>query len=165
MLVPAAIATQEISNPRLQPLADGTKNPAAIPDEVALRILFLTTTVPANATATETRRQQAKLGRMNLNQADMTVLLLRLRAFDALATTQKARIADAREAVKRDPTTTTFAKLVAADGQLDTLLADTYSAVLQSLSPEGAVKLQEHVAYIKTKIKILPPPKMTAPHH
>ena len=91
--------------------------------------------------------------------------LFGLSSFDARAEAQKARIAGAREAVKRNPTTTTFAELVATDGQLDRLLADTYSAVLQSLSPEGAVKLQEHVAYIKTKIKILPPPKMTAPHH
>jgi hypothetical protein len=164
MVMPATITTQE-DTAKVEPLADGTKNPAAVPDAVALRVLFLTTSAPANPTATQTRRLQAKLGRMNLGQPDMTIFEQRLRAFDALATAQKARIADAREAGKRNPTTAAVAGLVAADGQMDTLLANAYSELRQSLSPEGAAKLQEHLAYIKTKIKVLPPPKMTMPHH
>ena len=156
-------ATQDV--PRVELLADGTKNPASISDEVALRVLFLTTDVSSNATATNTTRLRAKLSRMHLDESDLTVLMQRLSGLRETVAPQRARIVAAREAVKRNPTAAAFANVIALDRQLDTMAADTYRELLLSLSPEGAGKLREHVAHVKTTIKIIPPPNMTPTQH
>jgi hypothetical protein len=141
----------------LEPIADGTKDPASIPDEIALRVLFLTNPGP-----TDTARLKAKFGHMKLNEADMTILLQEHSLLNGLASPQRADVAAAREALQSNPTRAAFETLAAADRQLDVAAANTYRQLLGSLSPEGAAKLREHVAYIKTKIKVLPPPNMAA---
>jgi hypothetical protein len=144
----------------VEPLADGTKDPSSISDEVALRVLFLT-----NPSLSDTVRLKAKFGHMHLEESDMTILLQGLGSLNALATPQRERIAAAREAEQRNPTAAGFENLAAEDRQLDVTAADTYRRLLGSLSPAGAAKLQEHVAYIKTKVKVMPPPNMAVHHH
>jgi hypothetical protein len=148
----------------VEPLADGAKNPELISDEVALRALLMTIATPTNnPTVSQAAALRAKVGRMKLDEADLTILAQGLGGFHGLATAQRARIAAAREIGQRSPSPSAFANIVAADRQLDTLVADSYRELLQSLSPAGAAKLQEHLAYVKTKIKIVPPPNMSMP--
>jgi hypothetical protein len=141
----------------LEPIADGTKDPASISDEIALRVLFLT-----NPGAADPVRLKAKFAHMKLKAADMTILLQQHSVLNALASPQRAGVTAAREALQRNPSRAALDNLSAADHQLDLAAANTYRQLLGSLSAEGAAKLREHVAYIKTKIKVLPPPNMAA---
>jgi hypothetical protein len=147
-----------ISASQIQPLADGTKNPQSISDAAALRVVFLSIADP-----TDTPRLRARFGRMQLNEGDMTILFQKLGGLHGLVTAQRARIAAAKQSWKGG--SSTFENVAALDRQLDTFAANAYGELLGSLSPEGAVKLQEHVNYVKTRIKILPQPKMAASHH
>jgi hypothetical protein len=149
----------------VEPIADGTKNPALIPEAVALRVLFLTPANSSTAGLSDAARLRAKLGRMQLDDSDMAVVTQALAQLQPQATQQLARIADLREEGRRLGTPVSFAALAALDGQLDQTVTDTYRQLLLALSPAGAAKLRDHVAYIKTKIKIIPPPNMTTPHH
>jgi hypothetical protein len=152
------VAQQAINSAAVEPIADGTKNPSSISDEVALRVLLLTN-------PSDTAHLKIKLGRMHLDEADMTILLQELGSLNALATPQRVIITAAREAEQRNPTAVGFENLAAADRKLDVMAADTYRRLLGSLSPSGMAKLQEHVAYIKTKVKVMPPPNMATHHH
>ena len=155
----AVAIQQNTSAPMVEPLADGTKDPASISDAVALRALFMTTS-PGDI-----RRIRAKFGRTQLEEADMKLLVQGLDRLQGLAGPQQAQIAVARSAARGNPSRAAFDNLAALDRQLDTIAADTYRELLLSLSPAGAAKLREHVAYAKTKIKIMPPPNMTMRHH
>jgi hypothetical protein len=155
------VATQQnTTDHRVQPLADGTTNPASISDEVALRVLFM-----AVADTSDTTRVRAKFGRMKLQERDMAVLLQKLQGMQGLVTAQRARIKTAKEARQRNPLTVTFADVAALDRELDTLAANTYGELMASLSAEGANKLREHLAYTKTRIKVFPAANMAASHH
>ena len=161
MVVPAAIATQETTgSSNVEPLADGTKNPASIPDEVALRVMLLNIADPS-----DTNRLRAKFGRMKLQESDMVILVQKVGSIHGLVTAQRARIKTASEARQEISSKVTFADVALLDRELVTLAANAYGELLGSLSPEGATKLREHLAYIKTRIKVFPPGKMAASHH
>jgi hypothetical protein len=109
----------------VQPLATGAESPESIPDEVALRALFLHIVVPPNPDAGQTARLRIKAGHIMLDEEDFKVLTDELGRFHGLLSAQNARIAAARDAARLSPTQLTFATLTQADRELSAVIQNT----------------------------------------
>jgi hypothetical protein len=143
------------------PVIDGAKTPGRIPDEVAFRTLLGTIALPAAPSAKEQARVNSKLQLLGLDAHDQQVLTQELRLYYTASAERKQRMDSIRQSVGINYGQTTWTALVQEDQALSRLAVDTYSRLLTALSPAGALRLQEHVAQIKTKIKITPPPNMS----
>jgi hypothetical protein len=142
------------------PVIDGAKTPERIPDDVALRTLLETIALPAAPSPKEQVRVDRKLAHMGFNTEDLQVLREELRLYHVLSTEQKGRVARIRQMAGGSLSPTLWNALVQEDQGLSRLAVGTYDRLRSSLSPTGALRLQEHVAQIKKNIKITPPPKM-----
>lgn len=150
------------SSPHLvAPVIDGAETPGLIPDDVALRIVFGTNALPASPSAKELARVNSKLARLGLDTQDLRVLTEELRVYHSVSAEQKERVANIRRSSGGTFSPTTWSALVQEDQALSRLAVTTYDRLVTSLSPAGALRLQEHVAKIKREIKISPPPKMS----
>jgi hypothetical protein len=149
----------------VQPLADGANRSESISDDVALRALFLNLAVPPNPNAEQSARLRVRVARMRLDDQDFKILTEELGRFYGLMAEQNARIAAARDVSRLNPTSTALAKVVETDQQLSTLVRNSYDALVSKLSPSGRANLQAHITYVKTRIKIIPPPDMSPKHH
>jgi hypothetical protein len=145
----------------VSPVIDGAKTPELIPDDVALRTLLGTIALPAAPSLKEQARVNSKLQLLGLDAQDQQVLTQELRLYYTASAERKQRMASIRQSVGINYGPTTWTALVQEDQALSRLAVDTYSMLLTALSPAGALRLQEHVAQIKTKIKITPPPNMS----
>ena len=164
----AKIVQPHQSNPqgvRLEPAIDGSKNPELIPDRAALRSLLLAISVPPNPDQEETARLRMRVGRMNLDESDIGVLVQELGRFHGLVTAQRARIDQSRATAKLVSNPAALRWFMDEDNELNTLAEDAYDNLLRELSAEGSTKLREHLDYVKTKIKIYPPPDMSGHIH
>jgi len=95
-----------------------------------------------------------------LSDADIQVLTNELGNVDSQMKDQVSRINAAREVARIQANAGTWKALVDADRELDTVTRAAYSKILLMLSREGATALREHLTYIKSKIKVIPPPQM-----
>lgn len=145
---------------KVEPIADGSKDPNSISDDVALRVLFTSLALPANPSPQESARLRTKIHRMNLSDDDTQLLIKEITDLSSRARNQNTQIAVARQVAYNQPSAATQNAVLEADQQLQVIIQDSYNRLLQVFSSEGASKLQAHLAYIKTKIKIIPPPKM-----
>jgi hypothetical protein len=142
------------------PVIDGGKTPERIPDDVALRTLLATIALPAAPSVKEQERVDKKLAHMGFNTEDLQILRDELRLYHTLSSEQKVRVARIRGMAGGSLSPTMWSALVQEDQALSRLAVGTHDRLRSSLSPAGALRLQEHVTQIKANIKITPPPKM-----
>ena len=144
-------------------IADGSKEPQMIPDEAALRVLFLSIAIPTDPTQRQLANYDNKIRRMSLNSADRNVFISAMKSFHAQKQVHQASLALSSQQMKFAVPATTgpiLNKIVATNGLIDKLAVDTYNSLSLTLSPEGWDKLKAHLAYAKTKMKLIPPPPM-----
>jgi hypothetical protein len=146
-------------------LFDGSVRPEDIPDGIAISALMHSLRVPTDPDATALRQVQAKVRRLNLTEGDFEILVSELADFDTEAKAQEARIEAIRpsSAAGISAASARFLedRYVEEQRNLGSLAEDRYEQLLESLSPEGTARLQEHLLHVKTRIKIFAPPDMT----
>ena len=85
--------------------------------------------------------------------------------YHRLQTAQESRIEAQRRTAEASQTRAAYEWFIEEDKKVNALAVDAYHDLLRTLSPAGAVKLREHLDYIKTKMKIYPPPDMSGQVH
>jgi hypothetical protein len=148
-----------------EPVLNGSLRPEDIPDSVAIRALMQTLRVPSSPDTAGVSQVRSRTGRMNLSETDFEILVRELGDFDTQAKAQEARI----EAVRPSSVGTVSAastrfledRYVEEQATLSALIEDHYQQVLESLSPEGAAKLREHLFHVKSRIKVYAVPDMS----
>lgn len=121
-------------------LVDGSKNPEKIPDTLAYQHFFAAVAAHPTPTAYEQGRQSTQLGPLQLTAADRATLITALAGFQ----TQLDSIASAvLVAATPDQLTSLQAQKVA-------LAAATLASLRQTLTPDGASRLDHH---IQTRVK------------
>ena len=143
----------------------GKDHPELISDQEAITIFFITIMAPATAGAPERNRFSAMTGRMQLSEADSSMLWKAAQTFhsrfqpyrteaDTLAKTvgDTKRIDTERMDAQR--------RRIGVVANIDALAQSSYAEAVAHLSPVGAAKLHDHIQYVKTKMKIVPSPKM-----
>jgi hypothetical protein len=144
----------------VEPLVDGSVNPELVPDDTAIRTLMRTLRIPLNPDAAALKEVSARIARANLSDADIEVVVRELGIFDMQAKEQETRIEAVRPSERADRAA--IARYVEEQEKLRSIMADQYQQILTSLSPEGAVKLQDHLSHVKSRIKIYPVPELPA---
>lgn len=145
--------------PTSEPLVDGSRDPGLIPRNIALKVLFETLSVPPNPSAAERARVEVRTARLDLGDEDKEILLRELGTFHLRAATQKAVIESARPSFLASPLA--LNRFADESAKIGLLAVDAYNALLESLSPEGAARLEQHLEYIRTRMKIYPTPDMS----
>jgi hypothetical protein len=143
-----------------EPLVDGSKNPELIPDHVALRALIQTIVVPSQPTDDERKQFELRTARMDLTEEDSELLLTELGRFHDQMMIQKARIEAARPRSVASANEVAIGIYAGEQARLGDMIVGLYNSLLGSLSRDGATKLREHLAYVKTRMKIFPTPNM-----
>jgi hypothetical protein len=147
-----------------EPLFDGTVRPEDIPDSVAISVLMNSLRIPNDSDATALGQLQAKVRRVNLGEGDFAILVSELVDFDTAARVQEARIAAVRPSSAPGISAASARFLedryVEERRNLGTLAEDRYAQLLESLSPDGTARLEEHLLHVKTRIRIFAPPDM-----
>ena len=147
----------------VQPIADGSKNPASIPDDAALRVLFLTIAVPPGASGQQLASFESKIHRIGFADADRKLFLAAMNSFHVDKQKHQQNLASFYAQMKAAPAAAnraTLQSIAAENGAIDQLSLKTYNTLLDQLSPDGAARLKQHLAYAKTRMKIVPPPPM-----
>lgn len=121
--------------------------------------------IPVDPDAAALRQVRARVGRVNLSEADFEILVHRLGDFDTEARVQEARIEAVRpssaEGISAASTRFLQDRYIEEQAALSVLVEDHYEQLLESLSSEGAAKLQEHLLHVKSRIKIFATPDMS----
>jgi len=152
--------TMRQSNRLVAPVIDGAETPELISDEAALRLLFTAIAIPPNPAPEVAARSDRRIRAIGLDAADQEILRQEMRLYHTLSTRQLQRIASVREAGRHGgPAVAAALKL--EDAQLTLLAVNAYDTLLSALTPSGAASLQAHVAEMKPRIKIIPPPDMS----
>ena len=92
----------------VEPLVDGATNPELIPNDAALRSLFLAIMLPSNPDKDQLDTLRLKVGRMNLSESDMDILVRELGNFYRLAEWQISQIKARRDTAKISANAATF---------------------------------------------------------
>lgn len=118
-----------------------------MPDDVALRCIFVTLARPRNLGAAAQVIQNAKLGQIGLNAADRALLTARLfELYDRFSSIKNAASTDARNSLSNR----------ASYDSIGAAITDMWTALQTELSPDGLDKFQKHILHVKTCIKIYP---------
>jgi hypothetical protein len=140
---------------------DGSRQPALIPDNVAIHALMQTLRVPENPSTTDLDRLRARIGRVGLGEADFAILVRELGVLDSHAMDQQTRIEALRPSATNSGTPD-IARYMAEQVKLGSLMEDHYRRILAALSREGSMRLEAHLDHVKSRIKIFPTPVMSA---
>lgn len=127
-------------------VVDGSKNPERIPDHVAIGMFITALATPAVADTITIGALEAKIAPMGLSRHDVAALRGEMAGL-------YERLAKLREATSQGDLT---ARRGFVNAQF-TLAMDSYTRLLQTLSPEGRAKLTAHMVVVKTKIKAIGP--------
>jgi hypothetical protein len=144
---------------------DGAVHPELISDQEAITIFFLTIMEPPTAGEIEKARFSAKTGRMHLVEQDAALLWAAAQRFHEQFQPHKERADRLARAAgdhgkSSDDRTAAQLQRISVVRNIDDLALTTYTDVLARLSPAGAESLKAHIAYVKTKMQIIPGPKM-----
>jgi hypothetical protein len=139
---------------------DGSKTPELIPDEAAAHMFILGLAAPDNGTTAQDLRIRAALMRSGLGESDIRTVKSRIMAVHDQIRNLVEGIETIRQRLGPNPPVGARQDLVNQHKQIRALTLATYNGTLASLSIEGAEKLREHIQYVKTRIKIIPPPPM-----
>jgi hypothetical protein len=140
-------------------------HPELISDQEAITIFLITIMEPAGVCVDGRHRFDAQTHRMRLLTADSEVLWSAAHTFstrfepyrhesDALAKT----IADPNQPADHE-----FAaqrRRIEAVANIGAVAQSVFADASTRMSPSGAAKLQDHLQFVKTKMKVIPSPKM-----
>ena len=152
---PALGAPQAETPPRptgrsMRIVTDGAKNPERIPDTVAISMFITAIAIPADADKRAIQSMQNKIAPMGLNRSDVGILRGEMSGLHARLAAQPDPFAEARARGDRG---VPKSEAVAAQNTRDALAMDSYTRLLETLSPEGRKKLAAHITKVKTQIK------------
>lgn len=145
----------------VSPIVDGSQHPELIGDAAAVKAFLVSAAYGLRSSGGDDRLA-AQISRIGLDTADVVRLRAAIKSYsDILETSLKARNAAAQDAKTGllDPVIAT-ATFVSLSKQLDSDTDSAWQAILGTISEAGATKLAAHIAYVKTKMKIVPPPQM-----
>lgn len=148
------------ASPLVAQLVDGSKTPELIPDEAAIQMFILSLAAPDNGTPAQDARIRAAVMRSDLREGDIQIVKGKISEVHAQMRTLVTGIEDIHRRMGTNPPTAARQDLVNQHTQIRTLALATYNGMLASLSGEGAGKLRQHIQYVKTRIKLIPPPPM-----
>jgi hypothetical protein len=142
------------------PSIDGAVTPDLISDETAIRSFLLSITESRAADGAAQGRLRVKLARIRLTQEDTNILIAGIYDFhEALQVhLQTARGLAAR--LQTSPNDADMQAYVQTYQDLGNLSQSTFAGLLNRLSTRGAVQLLNHIAYVKTRIKVYQTPNM-----
>jgi hypothetical protein len=138
-------------------VVDGGKTPQLISDETALRAMFLALTEPKNGNQTEIARLRAKVAQIGLLSEDASIMMTIMTDFHAPSQQLMQQLRDALSRKNGGSDSDTYQK---AYSGLSHLVNVSYADLISRLSPDGRSKLIRYVQYVKTRIRIIPPPNM-----
>ena len=147
-----------------KPLIDGSTDPASVSDNIAIHVLMQSLRMPQNPDSQAREQLRARIDRVGLSDADMLILETEVGKLDTKAREQQASI-DALRPASQNASSAAITRFIEEQNSLSSLLVDHYEQLLASLSPGGRAKLQEHLIYVKSRIKVYPSPNMTATTH
>jgi hypothetical protein len=129
-------------------MVDGSVHPELIPDSVAYRLYLLTVSLPLNPTDQDRKFQQAHLAKTNLGQNDIQNLQIVLAEFRSEFEAWKNRFdaAATKQGSQFDPTP--FLQ------QRDDITQNTRTALAQSLSSDGLIRLNNHIQSEKKNMRV-----------
>lgn len=139
-------------------LVDGSERPELVPDSLAIRLLMQTLRISSNPDELALKQLRTRIRRAGLDEADFQVLASELGRFDTEARLQEATVESLRPSSGAD--NIAVARYTEAGTLLGLLFERHYHQLVASLSLEGAVKLQNHLLHVKSRIKIYPTPDM-----
>lgn len=126
---------------------DGAKHPEQIPDLMAYRLFFVQVSLPAQPSADDSRRHEAKLGRLRLSAIDRLNLELAIAIF-------RDHYAAFLENYKTAPVDE------AALSQRDAITQEALDRLRTSMSMAGFQELDKFIQLEKRHMKRVPMPKM-----
>jgi hypothetical protein len=132
------------------PAIDGSQHPELIPDEVAWRMLLLSTEESGASTTRAIAIKNAQLQQAGIAGADLNAINPQLTRFHSY------RVSVDRALQDQSISTDLRASLMQ---QREALFRDTQTAMEKSLSKEGLQALQEYIQTIKRNITIVLPGK------
>ncbi len=138
-------------------VVDGSKTPELISDETALRAFFITLAEPKSADDAAIGRLRAKVAQIGLTPEDASMVIAAAQDFHGPATECLRRMRDANSR----PGGPDRAAYMQAYNDVGQAIRAAYNGLLLRLSPEGREKLASHLQYVKTRIRIIPPPDMS----
>lgn len=148
-----------------EPLVDGSAEPEKIPDSLAIRALMQTLQLSADPDNDALTQLRIRTGRMELAESDFNILVAELGVLDRQAKAAQARIETIRQSAAandRGPVPRALRdQYVEEQNGLTSLMEAQFQRLLDSLSPEGAAKLQTHLEHVKSRIRIYPTPVMS----
>jgi hypothetical protein len=144
----------------IAPIIDGAKNPERIPDQTAIKVFLIAVAEPPNATSEQLKRLRAKIQLAKLNDADIAVFIAEVAAFHSQWQAYQSQADKIGHLNRSNPNPSLRRGLTNIHVQISNLANATFQSILKHVSPEGAQNLLAHLAYVKTKIKVIPPPKM-----
>jgi hypothetical protein len=149
---------QHESHAKVGILIDGAKTPDLISDQTAVKIFFLSITEPADATPEQFARLNVKISRIGLDPTDRDILIAAVQQFHQRFTALKIRSDNLARQIAAG--TASRQQFVDVQKQIELGALGAHQSLLARVSPDGATRLKNHLAYLKTKIKVIPPPKM-----
>jgi len=128
---------------------DGSKTPELISDFKAYEVFFRSIAVPGNSSEFKKWEAKDKFRRAELSDEDTASVIEILAEFHAY----QMHLQTKHEQLRKDGATDAeFAKL---QSQADSSILSSQSTLQSRLSPEGSVKLHQHIMGLKRKIKLL----------
>jgi hypothetical protein len=146
----------------MAPKVDGALHPELISDQEAITVFFVSTATPHNATPQDLRRLDARIRRMGLNESDRAMTIRYIQEFYDNFMPYKNSAATLAAQIHASPDPVLTQRRTAVVLSVEALTARTFGSLAASLSPDGALRLRNHIAYLKTRMKIVAAPPMQA---
>jgi hypothetical protein len=141
-------------------LADGSRHPELIADATANKAFFMSVSEPTNAKPAESDRMRAKISPLGLTTRDEAILVAGLTTFHDAWQPLRQRTSLVAAGISSKADTVGIGNYHATQGQIDDLCSNTFLRLKSQLSRDGVAKLDAHLARIKTRVKIVPKPRM-----
>ena len=127
---------------------DGAVTPELIPDAAAYSLFLSTAAEPLGATAEQTRRQRAKLGRAQLSEPDLLAMAPILATFQ-----QQQQVLEQSFRAGASP-------VADVDSLRAQLVANTRAALKSAITPDGLARLDALIQMEKRRMAIYPYPAL-----
>lgn len=142
------------NSPEMRVVTDGAKNPERIPDHVAIGMFLSSIAIAADADRTTIAITESKIARLRLNRSDREILRREVAGLRTRLTTNHDALMASRGSGEGPPTR---AAAEAASQARQALVMDSYTRLIELLSPGGRQKLAAYIATVKSQIKSFGP--------
>lgn len=141
-------------------LADGSRHPELISDATAIKVFLMSVSEPTNAKPAEADRMRAKISPLGLTKRDEAALIAGLTTFHDSWQPLRQRTSLIAAGISSKADTVGIGNYHVTQGQIDDLCSNTLLRLKSQMSRDGVAKLDAHLARIKTRVKIVPKPRM-----